>query len=209
MTYRFPPAPKGTKPLPSVRPSAEMLEFLAWRRSPSKNHLSAPGPTPEELDELLRIAARVPDHRRVEPWRFIVFEGEARRDFGRKISVIYDKAHPECEASDILEEAGRLERAPVVVAIISSPDTSHKTPVWEQELSCGAVCYNLLLAASAAGWGAIWLSEWLAFDNQVDQLLGLGEKERVAGYIYLGTPEMDCPERPRPKMNKKITRWKG
>lgn len=209
MSFHFPPAPKGNKPLSSVHPSAEMLKFLAQRRSPSKNHLGAPGPAPEEVDELLRIAARVPDHRRVEPWRFIVFEGDARHQFGRKISAIYDKAHPECEASDILEEAGRLERAPVVVAVISSPDTSHKTPVWEQELSCGAVCYNLLLAASSAGWGAIWLSEWIAFNNQVDQLLGLAEEERIAGYIYLGKPEMDCPERPRPNMEKKITRWNG
>ena len=104
--------------------------MLALRRSANKHFIRAPGPSPDELDELLRVAARVPDHRRLEPWRFIVFEGEARAAFGKQVAEIYDAANPEATADELMTEAARFERAPVVVAVISSPDTAHKTPVW-------------------------------------------------------------------------------
>jgi len=203
----FPPAPPvGTTMLPA-RPSADARALLALRRSASKHHLTEPGPSPDALDELLRVAARVPDHRKLSPWRFIVFEGEARAAFGKHLARIHDTNTPGAESRDILEAAGLPLRAPVVVAVISSPDRAHKTPVWEQELSAGAVCQNLLLAANAAGWGGVWLSEWMAFDPEVARLLGLTDDERIAGFIYLGTATMGCPERPRPDMSEKITRW--
>ena len=207
MSHIFPPAPPvGTTMLP-VRPSADARALLARRRSASKQHLTEPGPSPDALDELLRVAARVPDHRRLSPWRFIVFEDAARMAFGKELARIHDANTPGAESKDILEAAGLPMRAPTMVAVISSPDHGHKTPVWEQELSAGAVCQNLLLAANAAGWGGVWLSEWMAFDAQVDKLLGLTEGERVAGFIYLGTATMGCPERPRPDMTEKVTRW--
>ena len=203
----FPPAPPvGTTMLPA-RPSADARALLALRRSASKHHLTEPGPSPDALDELLRVAARVPDHRKLSPWRFITFEGEARTAFGKHLARIHDANTPGAESRDILEAAGLPLRAPVVVAVISSPDRTHKTPVWEQELSAGAVCQNLLLAANAAGWGGVWLSEWMAFDPEVARLLGLTDDERIAGFIYLGTATMGCPERPRPDMSEKITRW--
>ena len=100
-------------------------------------------------------------------------------------------------------------RAPVVIAVVSSPTDDGKTPVWEQELSAGALCYNLLLAANAAGWAGVWLTEWIAFSKGIDTLLGLSETERLAGYIYLGTPTADPQERARPDVQPLIQNWTG
>ena len=193
----------------ATRPSADARALLALRRSAGKQFLTAPGPSPADLDELLTIAARVPDHRKLSPWRFIVFEGDARAEFGKAIAKIHGDNLPDAESHDVIHAAGLPLRAPVMVAVISSPDHSHKTPVWEQELSAGAVCHNLLLAANASGWAGVWLTEWLAFDKKVDAVLGLTEGERVAGYIYLGTASMASPERPRADMSEKVTRWKA
>tara|TARA_R110000787_G_scaffold93939_8_gene196404 strand:+ start:28052 stop:28645 length:594 start_codon:yes stop_codon:yes gene_type:complete len=193
----------------ATRPSADARALLALRRSAGKQFLTAPGPSPADLDELLTIAARVPDHRKLSPWRFIVFEGDARAEFGKAIAKIHGDNLPDAESHDVIHAAGLPLRAPVMVAVISSPDHTHKTPVWEQELSAGAVCHNLLLAANASGWAGVWLTEWLAFDKKVDAVLGLTEGERVAGYIYLGTASMASPERPRADMSEKVTRWKA
>ena len=208
MTTRFPIAPPPPQCLPPSRPSEETRAFLALRRSAGKLTLSAPGPSAHEVDELLQIAARAPDHRKLEPWRFIVFENESRAQFGQQIANFHAVKHPDASERDLDEERGRFLRAPVVVAVVSSPDKAHKTPVWEQELSCGAVCYNLLLAANAAGWAGCWLTEWLAFDDEVASLLGLTQDERIAGFIYLGTATAEPPERPRPDMSSLITRWR-
>ncbi|WP_335613587.1 nitroreductase [Hyphomonas oceanitis] len=193
----------------ATRPSADARAMLALRRSVGKQFLTEPGPSPSDLDELLTIAARVPDHRKLNPWRFIAFEGDARVEFGKAIAKIHGSNLPDAESQDVLHAAGLPLRAPVMVAVISSPDHTHKTPVWEQELSAGAVCHNLLLAANASGWAGVWLTEWLAFDKQVDAVLGLTEGERVAGYIYLGTATMASLERPRADMSEKVTRWTG
>lgn len=207
MTRKFPSAPALGRPMSASRPSQPARDMIALRRSASKHHLTAPGPQGDELTELLNVAARVPDHRRLEPWRFIVFTGNARAKFGETLARIHGNNTPDADQQSTLEAAGLLLRAPTVVAVISSPDTAHKTPVWEQELSAGALCYNLLLAANAAGWAGAWLSEWITFDKSVDEALGLSADERVAGYIYLGTATMQSPERARPQLENKITHW--
>ena len=207
MTKRFPPAPAIATPMLATRPSAEARQLLALRRSAGKHFIGEPGPSPEALDELLEIAARVPDHRRMTPWRFIVFEGKSREDFGQELARIRGETLEGAESRDFLEAAGLFLRAPVVVAVISAPTDDGRTPVWEQELSAGAVCYNLLLAANASGWAGAWLSEWPAFDKQVAGRLGLSETERVAGFIYLGTSKISPPERGRADMSKLVTRW--
>ena len=191
----------------ATRPSPEARALLALRRSAGKQFLGAPGPNSEQLDELLTVAARVPDHRKMTPWRFIVFEGDARNAFGKELARIHGENNSESESKDVLEAAGLLLRAPVVVCVISSPTDDGRTPVWEQELSTGAVCYNLLLAANASGWAGAWLSEWPAFDPKVAATLRLTETERVAGFIYLGTSKVSPPERARADMSEKITRW--
>lgn len=207
MTKRFPPAPPLGEPMLAVRPSAEARALLALRRSANKQFIGEPGPSPEALDELLQIAARVPDHRKLAPWRFIVFEGNARAAFSAKLAELLESR--DAADNEVAEARRLLLRAPVVVTVISSPVNDGKTPVWEQELSSGAVCYNLLLAANASGWAGNWLSEWPAFDADAGKLLGLEEGERVAGFIYLGTAKMPPPERPRADMTEKVRRWQG
>ncbi|MEL7446780.1 MAG: nitroreductase [Pseudomonadota bacterium] len=207
MTSQFPPAPAVTAPLPVTFPSEDARALLALRRSAGSKTLTSPGPTGDALDELLRVAARVPDHRRLEPWRFIVFEGAARDAFGLEIERRFVATTPDAPQSQRAEERERLLRAPTVVAVISSPTLGHKTPVWEQELSTGAVCQTLLLAASAAGWGACWLTEWISFDDGIRDILGLSASERVAGFVYIGTSTTDAPERPRPDMATVVTHW--
>lgn len=181
--------------------------MIALRRSTSKRGLIAPGPDPAALDDILTVATRVPDHRRLAPWRFLVFEGDARAQFNAKAVDIQKAEHPEATEAMLADTASYFSRAPVVVAVISSPDPSHKTPVWEQELSCGALCQNLLLAANASGWAGCWLTEWIAFSPGINALLGLTEHERIAGYIYLGTAKENPQERLRPDLSSKIQRW--
>lgn len=206
MTHRFPPQPETTKPLSTSRPSADARALLALRRSASKRTLGSPGPTPGALDEILRVAARVPDHRRLEPWRFIVMEDEARIRHGEAMASIRSQEDPELSAQDQADTEKMFLRAPSVIGVISSPVVPHKTPVWEQELSAGAVCHNLLLAANASGFAGVWLTEWAAFSKGVSEHFGLGDHERFAGFIYLGTATAPSPERPRPDMSTKIER---
>lgn len=172
--------------------------MLRLRRSCPADMLGAPGPDAETLDALLTIAARVPDHRRVTPYRFIVFEREARARFGAVLKDAFLKNDPSAETKRVAYEEGRFLRAPVVVAVISSIDPHHRTPEWEQVLSAGAVCQNMLLAANAHGFAAQWLTEWYAYDENVIAALGLGEHERVAGFVYVGTAAEDPKERARP-----------
>ncbi|MEL6663089.1 MAG: nitroreductase family protein [Pseudomonadota bacterium] len=208
MTEIFPPPPEQQAPLKTSTAPEGLAEFLATRRSAGKATLGEPGPDTDTLADMLRVAARVPDHRKLEPWRFITITDEARHAFGRKLAEIASN-YEDLSAKDV-ESAGELPlRAPVVVGVVSSPDHAHKTPVWEQELSAGAAAYNLLLAARAAGFGAVWLTEWISYSDEVSALLDLAQGERLAGFIYIGTPTADAPERPRPDMAEKVTVWTG
>lgn len=207
MTNLFPPSPPLGTPMLAARSSADARKTIALRRSISKRCLTEPGPSKETLDELLTVAARVPDHRRLAPWRFIVFEGDARDAFNARAVEIQKNENPDATETMLADTASYFTRAPVVIAVISSPNVNHKTPVWEQELSAGALCQNLLLAANASGWAGCWLSEWIAFSPSINQLIGLTEHERVAGYIYLGTAKDNPQERLRPDVSSKIQRW--
>ncbi len=193
-------------PLPTHRP--EVVEFLATRRSNLAKAMEGPGPDVATRDTLLEIAARVPDHRKLAPWRFVIFENEARSNFGQHIATAFMAANPTAPADRAIFEGARLTRAPLVVAVISSPvDCVRGTPVWEQELSSGAVCFNLCLAAQAHGYGAQWLTEWYAYDAGVNAALGLSGNERVAGYIYIGTPTLPASPRVRPEPDSLMTFW--
>src|SRR3990167_5178054 len=205
MTKRFPPPPPRDMPLPGARPSKEARAMLALRKSANKLLLGPPGPISEELDEILSIAMRVPDHRKLSPWRFVVFEGDARNRIGAELADIRSaRGAPEPQ---VAEAAKSMLRAPVVVMVVSSPVDDGRTPVWEQELSAGAVCYNLLLAANASGWAGVWLTEWPAFDPDAGVLLGLKESERVAGFVHLGTARAATPERVRADVSERTRRW--
>jgi len=197
------PAPDEIFPLPT--PNSRVTEFLKNRRSNLAKLMDGPGPDASQLEELLTIAARVPDHRKLAPWRFIIFQGEARTAFGKHIAASFVKANPDLPDKVAFEEQ-RFLRAPLVVGVISSPkECLRGTPEWEQILSSGAVCYNLCLAAQAAGFGAQWLTEWFAYDAGVYKALGLTAVEKVSGFIYIGTPQAPSKERPRPDV-KAITK---
>lgn len=206
VTKLFPDPPPAGSPLLATRPASEVRSFLALRKSANKLFLSEPGPTADELQQLLNIAVRVPDHRKMSPWRFITFQGQSRLEFGKRLAHIAG-TKPGAESRDVLEATGLLLRAPTVVAVISSPTDDGRTPVWEQELSAGALCYNLLLAANACGWGGVWLSEWITFNKDVDALLGLEQTERLAGFIYIGTATAQPQERIRPDVSTLVSEW--
>ncbi|NNU15041.1 nitroreductase [Parvularcula sp. ZS-1/3] len=185
----------------------ETLHYLAHRRSLTAAQMQGPGPTSEEVDALLRIAARVPDHRRVHPFRFIVFEGEARSRFGDILESAYAKKEGTEDPACLKIERERFERAPVVVAVVSAVNKEHKTPEWEQILTAGAVAQNLVIAAGAAGFAAQWLTEWYAYDEGVLEAAGLKGDERLAGWVYLGTPADAPKERARMDASALTERW--
>jgi len=194
-------------PLPTHTP--ELISFLEMRRSNLAKSMAAPGPDVKTRDKILEIAARVPDHRKLAPWRFVVFEGDARSSFGQHISTAFIAANPTAPADRAIFEGARLTRAPLVVAVISSPvDCPRGTPKWEQELSAGAVCFNMCLAAQSHGFGAQWLTEWYAFDDSVNAALKLSEGQRVAGYIYIGTATAGSLPRTRPVLEN-VTEYYG
>lgn len=186
--------------LPPAHPSLEAIRLLALRRSTPADFLGPPGPDAKTLADILRIAARVPDHRRVTPFRFIVFEGDGRARFGKVLTTAFLAIEPDAEPKRIDYEKNRFMRAPVVVAVISCVDRVHRTPEWEQLMTTGAVGQTMLLAASAYGFAAQWITEWCAYDEKVLKALGLQEHERVAGFVYIGAAKEDPKERPRPVM---------
>ncbi|KWT64973.1 Nitroreductase family protein [Hyphomicrobium sulfonivorans] len=185
-----------------------VIDFLSKRRSVKPDRLQAPAPTAQELETIFTIASRVPDHKKLAPWRFIVIEGDARAKLGEAIAEACVAAEQEPPSHVRLEtERNRLQRAPMVIAAISRVTPHRSAPEWEQVLSAGAACLNLCIAANALGYGTAWLSEWIAYNADVAKALGLGENERVAGFIYIGTP-MEAPtERERPALTDIVSRW--
>ena len=200
------PSPDEIFPLPSLKP--EVTDFLKNRRSNLAKLMGGSGPSEAQLEEFLTIAARVPDHRKLAPWRFVIFKGQARADFGQHIASAFMKGNPKSSADRAIFEGQRFLRAPLVVGVISSPkECARGTPEWEQVLSSGAVCYNLCLAAQVGGFGAQWLTEWYAYDEDVQKALGLSSAEKVAGFIYIGTPEAQPKERQRPDVKSLTAMW--
>lgn len=188
--------------------SAELLEYLQHRRSCKIAQMGEPGPSREEIDTILKTGARIPDHGKLFPWRFVVFTGAARKNFGSVLREAYLLEDPEAAPAKLDLEAEKLLRAPCVIAVISTPDASAKHPVWEQQLSAGAIAYNLCLAANAMGYGTNWLSEWISYNADVRAALGLGAHDQIAGFIYIGTPTGESEERPRPEMENVVRYWK-
>jgi nitroreductase len=188
------------------RPAPQALDLLLSRRSGSAKAMTGSGPGPEELETILTAAARVPDHGKLFPWRFILFEGESRARLGAICLECLQRSETVTPERAALE-AGRFLRAPVVVGVVSRVREGIPIPVWEQELSSGAVCQNLLLAAHALGYVANWLTEWPAYHPLVKEALGLKPGERLAGFIYIGKSAVKLEERVRPDFTKIVTRF--
>ncbi len=190
--------------LPAAPGSAEALRFLARRRSLPVRAQGEPGPSAEEVDLMLAVGLRVPDHGKLEPWRLLVLRGEARHRIGAVVAEAFAKRQPDANAASLQAERQRLARAPLVVAVIASPVASAKIPEWEQLLSVGALCHQLLLTANAMGYAAQWLTEWYAYDADVATALGCRAGERIAGFVHVGTPTGPAEERVRPDPLRKI-----
>ena len=187
----------------------DTLSLLQTRRSVAPVALTGPGPGPAEIDTLLGIAARVPDHGKLAPWRFIVFEGEARRKAGELIAAAFVADNPDAGEDRIAIERKRLALAPVVIGVVSRAAPHVKIPEWEQVLSAGAVCENLIVAAHAMGFAASWLTHWYSYDRRVIDRLGVLPHEKMAGFVHIGTPTAQPEDRARPVLADIVTRWHG
>src|SRR6266700_551651 len=185
----------------------DALELLRTRRSVKPADLSAPGPSAAEIDTLLAIASRVPDHGKLAPWRFIVFAGDARLKAGEKIAEAFGADHPQAKPEEIAFERMRLARAPIVVAVVSRAAPHVKIPEWEQVLSAGAAAMNLVNAVYALGYAASWITEWYAYDHRVLAALGVSPHERIVGFVHIGTPVRPTEERRRPALHEIVTRY--
>jgi nitroreductase len=185
----------------------DAIDLLKSRRSVKPIELGGPGPTAAELATLLTVASRVPDHGKLTPWRFIVFEGEARLIAGEIIAETFRANRPEATADQIEHERKRLARAPLVVAVVSRAGAHVKIPEWEQVLSAGAAATSLVFAAHALGFAASWLTEWYAYDRRVLDALGVKPQERIAGFVHIGRPRKPAEDRPRPPLDEIVTRY--
>jgi nitroreductase len=185
----------------------QAIELLLSRRSVSANSLGEPGPSAAELELILRAASRVPDHKKLAPWRFLLFQGEARAAFGEVLAEVCKAEEKEPNAFRLETEAKRFLRAPLVIAVISRVVKNPAAPDWEQILSAGAACQNLILAANALGYGTQWITEWCGYSAGVRRALGLGDNERVAGFVYIGTPKQKPEERERPALSDIVSSW--
>ncbi|HMN37992.1 MAG TPA: nitroreductase [Hyphomicrobium sp.] len=185
-----------------------ILSFLASRRSVKPDKLLAPGPSSAQLQEILKVATRVPDHKKLAPWRFIAFEGDARKAIGEVFASACAAEEKEPPSHVRLDtERARFMRAPFVLAVISQVKPRSGAPEWEQVLSAGALCFNVCLAANAMGFGTSWITEWVAYSPAVRSALQLEDNERVAGFIHIGTPAEKPGERERPDPNALLTHW--
>jgi len=201
VTSSLPPAPAFGDALP-VRATPQVLEFLALRRSASAVTLAEPAPSAAQLDDLLRLAARVPDHGKLAPWRFIVLEGAGKAAFAQRLEGLSrDRGDPTLAA-----KLAKLKIPPLAVVVVSSPKPA-QIPEWEQLLSSAVVCTNLLYATLASGFGANWITDWYSYDAEAKAILGCNADEKVAAFMLIGTPAEAPLERERPDLATLVSRW--
>ncbi|MBP7243034.1 nitroreductase [Amaricoccus sp.] len=183
----------------------EAIEFLATRRSRPPKLMRPPAPSRDEILALLTLATRVPDHGKLEPWRFVVLSGAGLARFSAAI-----RARAAETGQDADKGAGAFEQAPMTVAVVAVPRDAPKIPEIERMLSAGAVCLELLNAALASGWAACWLTGWPAYDAPFrEAALGLAPGEWIAGFVHIGTSDAAPPERPRPDVPGLVTWMDG
>ncbi|MND99623.1 putative NAD(P)H nitroreductase YdjA [compost metagenome] len=188
-------------PLP-VR-SDEVLARLAVRRSASAQLLIAPGPSEAEIEQILHLGARTPDHGKLFPWRFVVLGPQSRAELSEALAAL---AETQGRVDKDLAVLAKLANPPLTIMVVSTPIQGHKVPVWEQQLSAGAVCMNLEHAADALGYSASWITDWYSYDPAAVALFGIKDGETIAGFIHLGTVAEPPLERPRPNMAHKVER---
>lgn len=182
------------------------LSLLLSRRSGKPRDMIAPGPDADQLGRILQAASRVPDHGKLAPWRFVIVDSDQRAALSDRLVAAYRAEKPDAGKLEIEAMQQFAHQAPTLVVVLSCPVTSSKIPVWEQELSAGAACMQLLNAAHAQGFVGGWLTGWPAYSEQVRNAFG-SAGERIAGFIFIGTPGRDLEERPRPDISSIVQRW--
>lgn len=192
--------------LTAAKPSPALIDYLLTRRSCAVKTLAEPGPDAAQIRTMLQAASRVPDHGKLFPWYFVVLAGDNRRTAGALLARAWKDTYPDAEPAKLELESERFLRAPVVIAVVSRMREGKK-PLWEQILSAGAACQNLILAANALGFGTNWVTEWYATNPVFRALLGLDARDHVAGFIYIGTPSEQPVERDRPALDEIVTFW--
>ena len=187
--------------------NSETLALLLSRRSIKARDMVPPGPDPDTLDKILRAGLRVPDHGKLAPWRFFVFEGRAREDFGGAMAAAYSRETGQTRGPTLKGLRRFPMQAPVMVAVASVVSDAKPIPEWEQVLSAGAACMNMLVAAHALGFVGQWLTGWAAYSDEVRRALGLDENGRIAGFLFFGSQAEQPSERPRAEFDAVVTRW--
>ena len=182
------------------------LSLLATRRSGKPRDLAGPGPSDAQLAEMCAIAARTPDHGKLAPWRFVTVAADQRDAFAALLVDAYRADRPDAKRLEIESVEQFARQAPALVVVLSSPRLDSQIPVWEQELSTGAACMNLLHAAHAMGFAGGWLTTWAAFNDRVRDAFGAAP-ERIAGFMFIGTPARPLEERPRPDLAVTVRKW--
>lgn len=183
------------------------LQCLDARRSVPSKQLGAPGPDDATLRRMLASAVRVPDHGKLVPFRFIRIQGAARHALGERLAARTLHLDPGAADAAVEKDRARFSHAPVIVTVVARLTQGHKVPEQEQLLTAGSVCFALLQAAQALGFGAQWLTGWMAYDEAVADTLGLAANEKVVGFIHIGTPQLEAPERERPDPAALLTDW--
>jgi nitroreductase len=203
LSARVPAPPEFGQPTPFGHVHPETLELLAQRRSCTPQTLAAPAPEGRQLQDLLRLAARAPDHGKLFPWRFIILRGKAKSELAARYEALAkDRPDPEKAAGVLF----KIKTPPLAIVVVSRV-TDGPIPAWEQLLSSGAVCENLLIAATAMGYGANWITDWYSYDPKATAILGLAENEQVAGVVLIGTPTEAPLERVRPELDQIVSEW--
>ena len=182
------------------------LSLLETRRSGKPREMIAPGPSPDELERILTIAARTPDHGKLFPWRFVVVETDQREALAALLAAALPESDPDALPAHHAKAAEFAHQAPCLVVVVSSPTAGHKIPLWEQELSSGAAAMNLLIAAHALGYVGSWITGWAAYSERVRAAF-CAPGERIAGFVFLGTPGAPLEERPRAPLSTVVRRW--
>ena len=189
--------------------SSTLVDYLLTRKSVPIVALKDPGPSNNEIETMIRAASRVPDHGGLTPWRFILYRGDSRREIGEMLAERLAEKQGPLDAPQRDKELTRFSRAPLVIGVVSSPKDHPKIPEWEMFLSAGAAAMNLVHAANALGFGANWITNWYSDDEEAARALGIGPGERAVGFVHIGTPTAEAPERPRPSIDALLSTYSG
>ena len=184
------------------------ITCLNARRSVPRSQLAEPGPDPATLHRILAAAVRVPDHGKRVPFRYITLRDQARKVFGERLAERHHVVNPDVSAAVLDKDRSRWLHAPVIVVAVARLGPDAKIPERERLLTAGCTCFALLQAAQAVGFRGCWLTGWAAYDREVARMLGLQDDEHVIGFIHLGTPKIDVPERERPDPADLLVQWR-